>query len=60
MALQSVKAYPDLRHLGLLESLGPQGVVTSICPGQLAEPGVPDFGHRPAVRSIVEQMAKHL
>jgi hypothetical protein len=53
------KAYPGLRQLSVLKSLGQQGVVASVCPKQLDAPGAPDFGYRPAVRALVERMAPH-
>jgi hypothetical protein len=48
------KAYPGLRELSLIKALGPQGVVGSICPKQLADPSAPDYGYRPFVRSLFD------
>ncbi len=52
------KAYPGLRELAVLE--GTCGVVTSICPAQLADAAADDYGYRPVVRNIVERIRPHL
>lgn len=54
------KAYPGLRHLGVLKALGPRGVAGSICPAQLSNPSSPDFGYTPTVRTLVREVAPAL
>ncbi len=54
------KAYPGLRHLEVLRSVGIGGVVASICPTQLSNPNETDFGYRPAVRSLLDRMRLNL
>jgi len=54
------KAYPGIRHLEVLRGVGIGGVVASICPTQLSNPEEPDFGYRPAVRSLLDRMRLNL
>ncbi|HEB53049.1 MAG TPA: hypothetical protein ENI87_07340 [bacterium] len=54
------KAYPGLRHLGVLKSLGARGVAGSICPAQLSDPNSADFGYIPTVRTLVREVAPAL
>ena len=54
------KAYPGIRELTLLRSVGTQGIVGSICPAQSTNPGSFDFGYRPAVGAIVERLKQAL
>jgi hypothetical protein len=53
------KAYPTIRELLLTKLLGPQGVVASICPIDVADSPTKDdplYGYRPAVTGLVNQM----
>ena len=55
----SAKAYPTIRELLLTKLLGPQGVVASICPIDVADSPAKDdplYGYRPAVTGLVNQM----
>ncbi len=54
------KAYPGIRPLRLLEQLGDQALVTSVCPAQLTDQSefAPDFGYRPAAHSIVDWLTR--
>lgn len=56
------KAYPSLRQLSMLEGLGDQGVVSSICPAQLSDNGIEatDFGYRPAIAALVDRLKVEL
>ena len=54
------KAYPGRRHLSVLESLGNQGVVGSICPVQLADGNQPGFGYQPTFITLVAAAAKSI
>ncbi|XXX73405.1 hypothetical protein WMF30_37770 [Sorangium sp. So ce134] len=56
------KAYPGLRQLELIRSLGDQGIVGSVCPAQLEDPseGALDFGYRPAIGAIVDRLKTKL
>ncbi|WP_437630677.1 hypothetical protein [Sorangium sp. So ce854] len=56
------KAYPGLRQLQLIRDLGEQGIVGSVCPAQLANPGPgdTDFGYRPAIGAIVDRLKTRL
>jgi hypothetical protein len=53
------KAYPTIRELTLAEMLGPQGVVSSVCPIHVTDAGGDDplYGYRPAITSIVHRLA---
>jgi hypothetical protein len=53
------KAYPTIRELTLAKLLGPQGIVASICPIDVADNtnGTdPLYGYRPAVSNLVDHM----
>jgi hypothetical protein len=50
------KAYPGTRHLQVLQGLGDQGIVASICPSNTSDTTAADFGYRPAVAAIVERL----
>jgi hypothetical protein len=56
------KAYPGARELGVLEQIGDQGIVASVCPAQLKNPGAEqrDFGYRPATGAIIDRLKKRL
>jgi hypothetical protein len=49
------KAYPGIRQLTVVDKLGDQGIVASICPRTL-DRGSADYGYRPAVRAIVDRL----
>ncbi len=52
------KAYPGIRPLQVLRSLGSQGIVASVCPAQLNDFGdnATDFGYRPAIGAIIDRL----
>jgi hypothetical protein len=50
------KAYPGVRELQVLRSLGAQGITASVCPAQLTDAAVPDYGYRPAIGAIVDRL----
>jgi hypothetical protein len=50
------KGYPGTRHLQVLQGLGNQGMVSSICAAQMTTPSAADYGYRPVVSSVVERM----
>jgi hypothetical protein len=50
------KAYPGLHELAVLEGIGNNGIVASICPKQLTDETQPDFGYRPAVGAIIDRL----
>ncbi|MRG90870.1 hypothetical protein GF068_02885 [Polyangium spumosum] len=52
------KAYPGLRPLALLQSLGDQAVVGSVCPANLDDTTSPAYGYRPMVRSVLEWLTR--
>jgi hypothetical protein len=54
------KAYPGIRELTLVKSLGSQGIVGSICPKQLNDLNAPDFGYRPAIGAIIDRLKQAL
>jgi hypothetical protein len=56
------KAYPTIRELTLAQLMGPQGVVSSLCPIHTneAEPGDPLYGYRPAITAIVNRLKSAL
>jgi hypothetical protein len=54
------KAYPGLRQLTLIKSLGRQAALGSICPAQTSNPTELDFGYVPSVRALVEALQPSL
>jgi len=54
------KAYPGIRQLSLVKALGSQGVVGSICPAQVHDPGAGDYGYRPAIGAVLDALADRL
>jgi hypothetical protein len=52
------KAYPTIREIELVHLMGPQGILSSICPIHTVEAmaGDPVFGYRPAVNSIINRL----
>jgi hypothetical protein len=50
------KSYPGLRELALLKSVGPQGIVASVCPAQVDKADQPDYGYRPAIGAIINRL----
>ncbi len=48
------RALPGLRQLSVLQGLGSQAVVGSICAAQTANPAAADFGYLPSVRGVLE------
>jgi hypothetical protein len=56
------KAYPGVRELGVLEEIGDQGIVASVCPAQLDHPEAEygDYGYRPATGAIVDRLKSRL
>jgi hypothetical protein len=47
------KAYPGLRELQVIQGLGSQGVVASICPSNTGDNTRTDFGFRPAMSVLL-------
>jgi hypothetical protein len=54
------KAYPGLRELSTLESLGEQGIVASVCPVQLWDSTRADYGYRAALGAILDRLKSHV
>jgi hypothetical protein len=56
------KAYPTIRELMLASMMGPQGIVSSLCPIHTDEatPGDPLYGYRPAMDAIVNRLKSAL
>lgn len=50
------KAYPGLRQLEVLQGIGTQGIVASVCPKQLDTVTAADYGYRPSIRAIIERL----
>jgi hypothetical protein len=54
------KAYPAPRILSVLEAVGPQAVVASICPKNMTDTNARDFGYRPVIGTFVKEAARIL
>jgi hypothetical protein len=44
----------------VLQGLGAQGVVGSICPSQIADANAPDYAYRPVIASLLDAAKDHL
>ncbi|WP_438013964.1 hypothetical protein WMF18_23915 [Sorangium sp. So ce315] len=53
----SAKAYPSIRELQLIRSLGEQGVAGSICPAQIGESW---YGYRPVMNAVLDRLSTAL
>lgn len=51
------KAYPGLRQLAVLQDLGRQGIVASICPKSVTQPTSPSYGFNAAMDSIAAALS---
>jgi len=57
----AAKAYPGTRHLSVLQGLGDQGIVASVCPAYIGpEQDRLDFGYAPAVGAIIDRLKSRL
>ncbi|MEO8183979.1 MAG: hypothetical protein ABI895_34585 [Deltaproteobacteria bacterium] len=54
------KAYPAPRILSVLQAVGTQAVVSSICPKDMADTNARDFGYRPVIGTFVKEAARIL
>ncbi len=54
------KAYPGRRQLAVLQGVGAQAVVASICPSNTSDAQAADYGYRPFVQAFVERAAWNL
>ncbi|XXY51510.1 hypothetical protein WME91_10245 [Sorangium sp. So ce269] len=56
----NAKAYPGIRELRLLQSLGDRGVAGSICPAQIEDSSSPDYGYRPIMNAVLDRLSTAL
>jgi hypothetical protein len=54
------KAYPGTRELQVLQGLGEQAIVASVCPSNLSDETKADYGYRPAIAAIIERLRNPL
>jgi hypothetical protein len=54
------KAYPGIRELQVLEGLGDQAIVASICPANVTNMNAADYGYRPAVGALINRLRSPL
>jgi hypothetical protein len=53
-------AYPGIRHLRLLASLGDSAVAASACAKVTGDPLLPDYGYRPAMTALAARIEQAL
>lgn len=51
------KGYPGLRELGVLQGLGKNGIVSSICARNTTDDTAPDYGYAAAGNALLEALA---
>ncbi|WP_437498756.1 hypothetical protein [Sorangium sp. So ce1099] len=56
----NAKAYPGIRELQLIQSLGDRGVAGSICPAQIEDPSTPAYGYRPIMNAVLDRLSTAL
>ena len=54
------KGYPGLRELEVLQGLGSQAIVGSICPANTSDKTRADYGYRPVIAAIVNRIRNPL
>ena len=54
------KAFPGSRELQVLQGVGDQGIVASICARNLTDDTRQDYGYRPAIGALVDRLKDHL
>ncbi len=56
----AAKAYPGSRQITVIQGLGEQGVVASICPKNQTDATSADYAYRPAMRAVLERVSNRL
>jgi hypothetical protein len=54
------KGYPGTRELQVLQGLGEQAIVASICPSNVTTMADADFGYRPAIAALISRLRNAL
>jgi hypothetical protein len=54
------KGYPGTRELEVLQGLGEQAIVASICPSNVSNTTAADFGYRPAIAALISRLRNAL
>ena len=54
------KGYPGTRELQVLQGLGEQAIVASICPSNVTNTAAVDFGYRPAIAALISRLRNAL
>lgn len=54
------KAYPGRRHLSVLQGIGDQAVVASICAPNLVDPNAADYGYTAALDALTVRLGRNL
>jgi hypothetical protein len=50
------KGYPGIRQLQVLQGIGEQAVIASICPAESMDPMKSDYGYRPAIAALIARL----
>lgn len=59
-SLVRAKAYPSPRQLGVLRDLKGQGIVASVCPQQVVDRAMENYGYRAAIGALVDQLKNRI
>ena len=54
------KAYPGIRELQVLQGLGDQAIVASICPASLDKTKAETYGYQPAIAALISRLRNAL
>ena len=54
------KAYPGIRELQVLQGLGDQAIVASICPANLDKSKADTYGYQPAIAALISRLRNAL
>jgi hypothetical protein len=57
---RAAKGYPGTRELEVLQGLGEQAIVASICPANVTNTNAVDYGYRPAIAALISRLRNAL
>ncbi len=56
----NAKAYPGTRELQVLQGIGDQAIVASVCAAELKDSSAPHYGYQPAVFALVDRLKERI
>lgn len=56
----NAKAYPGIRELQVLQGIGDQAIVASVCAAEVKDTTAPHYGYQPAVEALVDRLKERI